>query len=184
MNKPTIDPVLIGRHRAVLETWNLLGKCLFTVKAEPADLMWNDLVRKDDPTRTIKPIMKYMIEVINITSVNTVPLPDGSTLVIELNGDPSLQFKLSPAKFADVTMEKITEALENAKEQKIGREPIFFRDCITLTEQVNRLNALEASKAEDIAERMLGISKLLTDLNKEQNDSCSRYYEELGCSNS
>ena len=156
-----IDPALIGRNR-------------------PADLNYNDSVKDGDNTRTLKPLMKYFIEAIDIYASRVVVLPDNSTLVIELNDDPSLQFKLEPAKFAEVTMDKIKEALDMNKSTIVGRTPIFFRDCIKLTEQVNMLNALEASKADAIAENMLQISKLLSDLNKMQIDSCDRYYEELG----
>lgn len=175
-----IDPALIGRHRATIETWNLNGKRIFTVKAEPADLKYNDQAKDNDGTRTVKPIMKYFIEAIDIYANRLVVLPDNSTLVVELNDDPSLQFKLEPAKFADVTMDKIKEALDLNRNTVVGRTPIFFRDCIKLTEQVNMLNALEAGKADAIAEQMLQISKLLGDLNKMHLDSCDRYYEELG----
>lgn len=175
-----IDPALIGRHRATIETWNINGKRIFSVKAEPADLKYNDQAKDNDGTRTVKPIMKYFIEAIDIYANRLVVLPDNSTLVVELNDDPSLQFKLEPAKFADVTMDKIKEALDQNKNVSLGRTPIFFRDCIKLTEQVNMLNALEAGKADAIAEQMLSISKFLSDLNKEHMNSCDRYYEELG----
>lgn len=177
-----IDPALIGRHRATIETWNLNGKRIFTVKAEPADLKYNDQVKENDSTRTLKPIMKYFIEAIDIYANRLVLLPDNATLVVELNDDPSLQFKLEPAKFADVTMDKIKEALDINKNSGavLGRTPIFFRDCIKLTEHINKLNAYEAAKADAIAENMLQISKFLSDLNKEHMNSCDRYYEELG----
>lgn len=79
-------------------------------------------------------------------------------------------------------MDKIKEALDINKSSSaaLGRTPIFFRDCIKLTEQVNMLNAHEAAKADAIAENMLQISKFLSDLNKEHMNSCDRYYEELG----
>lgn len=179
-----IDPALIGRHRATIETWNLNGKRIFTVKAEPADLKYNDQVKDNEGTRTVKPIMKYFIEAIDIFSNRLVVLPDNSTLVVELNDEPSMQFKMEPAKFADVTMDKIKEALDLNSNTSIGRKPIFFRDCIKLTEQVNMLNALEAAKADAIAEQMLGISKFLSDLTKEHANSCDRYYEELGLNSS
>lgn len=84
-----IDPALIGRHRATIETWNLNGKRIFTVKAEPADLKYNDQVKENDGTRTLKPIMKYFIEAIDIYANRLVLLPDNATLLVELNDDPS-----------------------------------------------------------------------------------------------
>lgn len=178
MEQNIIDPALVAKNRAVLETWGLLGKRIFTVKAEPVDLNYNDRVRKNDPMRTVKPIMKYMIEGTDIISSRAVPLPDKATLVVELNGDPNLQFKLTPAKFCEVTMENITKAIENNGEA--GREPILFTDCLMLTQQVNKLNALEIDKANREAENLLEMSKMLEDLNKMQMGSCDDYYEQLG----
>lgn len=180
MEMKQIDPALVGRHRAVIETWNLIGKKLFTVKSEPADLAWNDKIKNNSPLRLVKPIMKYMIESIEIISVGLVVAPDNSTLLIELNNDPILQFKLTPAKFCEVTMDKIKEAIQFNEKKEVGRTPCFFRDANTLTEQVNRLNALEASKCDEVAEEMLSMSKMLVDLNKLQADASERYYEELG----
>ena len=175
-----VDPALLGRHRAVLEGWNILGKKLFTVKAVPADIKYADKVKENSPLRLVKPIMKYMIESIDIAAVDVVVAPDNSTLLIQLNNDPTLQFKLIPASFSEVTMDKIKEAIEFNDKKEIGRNPCFFRDCNALTEQINRLNSLEASKADEVAEEMLAISQLLSDLNKLHTDSCDRYYEELG----
>lgn len=176
-----ISPELIAKNRAVLETWNLIGKKIFTVRREPADLMFNDRKRDNDPTLTVKPIMKYMIDGINITGSRAVMLPDKTSLVIELNGNPRLQFKLGPAKFREVTMESITEAVEKSeKNSELGREPILFNDLISLTEQVNKLNALEKAKAEAIAEDMLNQAKLLSDLNDMHMTECDKYYTELG----
>ena len=45
-----INPELIGKNRAVLESWNLIGKKIFVVRREPADLMFNDRKRDGDPT--------------------------------------------------------------------------------------------------------------------------------------
>lgn len=176
-----IDPALVSKHRAVLSTWDLMGKRIFTVKAEPADLNYNDRVRENDPMRTVKPIMKYMIEAIDIVGSRLVVLPDKTTVVIELNNDPSLQFKIGPAKFREVSMEAIIEAIDK-NNGVLGREPILFTDCLRLTEQVNKLNALEAAKSDDEAERLLNMSKMLNDLNKLQLDSCDKYYDELGIS--
>ena len=180
MNTNVIDPQLVGRHRAVLETWNVLGKKLFTVRAEPADKTFNDKIRDGNPLRTVKPIMMYVIESIEITAVNVVTAPDNATVLIQLNNDPTLQFKLTPAKFCEVTMDKIKEAIQMNEKKEVGRSPLFFRDCNKLTDQVNRLNALEAQKADEIAEQMLATSKMLADLNKLQADANDRYYEELG----
>lgn len=180
MEKNIIDPALVGRHRATIETWSILGKKLFTVKSEPADLKWNDKIRNNDCLRLVKPIMKYIIESIEIISTRLVVAPDNSTLLIELNNDPSLQFKLVPAKFCEVTIDKIKEAIQFNEKHEAGRTPIFFRDCNALTNQVNRLNAIEAQKCDDIAEEMLAMSKMLGDLNKTQEDANARYYEELG----
>lgn len=180
MNVKGIDPALIGRHRAVIETWNLMGKKLFTPKCEPADLNWNDKIKNNSPTRLVKPIMKYIVESIEIFSTGLVVAPDNSTLLIELNNDPTLQFKLVPAKFCEVSMEKIKEAIQMNEKQEAGRTPMFFRDCNQLTEQVNRLNALEASKCSEVAEEMLSMAKMLNELNNIQKDANDRYYEELG----
>ena len=180
METKTIDPALIGRYRATIETWGILGKKLFTVKCEPADLQYNDKIKNNNPLRLVKPIMKYFIESIEIISTRLIVAPDNSTLLIELNNDPSLQFKLVPAKFCEVTMDKIKEAIQFNEKKEVGRTPIFFRDCNTLTDQVNRLNALEAQKCDDVAEEMLSLSKMLNDLNKLQADANERYYEELG----
>ena len=180
MNKQNIDPALLGRHRAVLETWSLIGKKLFTVKAVPADLNYNDKVRDNSPLRLVKPIMKYMIESIEITAIGVVVAPDNSTLLVEINNDPSLQFKLVPANFSEVTMDKIKEAIDFNEKKEPGRNPCFFRDCVALTDQVNKLNALEASNCDEVAESMLAISNMLGDLNKVHTDACDRYYEELG----
>lgn len=180
MNQQNIDPALLGRHRAVLETWNILGKKLFTVKAEPADKTYNDKIRDNNFIRPVKPIMMYIIESIEITSVNVVVAPDNATMLIQLNGDPSLQFKLTPAKFCEVTMDKIKEAIQFNDKKEVGRSPLFFRDCNKLTEQVIQLNKLEAQKADELAEQMLAQSKMLEDLNKMQTDANDRYYEELG----
>lgn len=176
-----ISPELISRHRATLETWNLMGKKIFTVRREPADLMFNDRKRDGDVTLTVKPIMKYIIEGIDIFSNRLVLLPDKTTLVVELNNNPGLQFKIGPAKFREVSMETITEAVEkNEKNSSLGREPILFDDLISLTEQVNKLNALEKAKAEAIAEDMLNQAKLLSDLNDIHLTECDKYYNELG----
>ena len=81
----------------------------------------------------------------------------------------------------EVTMETITEAVENnEKNSSLGREPILFDDLISLTEQVNKLNALEKAKAEAIAEDMLNQAKLLSDLNDIHLTECDKYYTELG----
>lgn len=78
-------------------------------------------------------------------------------------------------------METITEAVENnEKNSSLGREPILFDDLISLTEQVNKLNALEKAKAEAIAEDMLNQAKLLSDLNDIHLTECDKYYTELG----
>ena len=180
MNGNAVDPALLGRNRATLETWNVLGKKLFTVKAEPVDKTFNDKVRDNNPLRPVKSIMMYVIESIEITSVDVVVAPDNATMLIQLNHDPSLQFKLTPAKFCEVTMDKIKEAIQYNEKKETGRSPLFFRDCNKLTDQVTRLNALEAQKADDLAEQMLAQSKMLTDLNKLQTDANDRYYEELG----
>lgn len=180
MAENKIDPALLGRHRVTLETWNLMGKKLFTVKAVPADISYNDKIRDNSPLRLIKPIMKYMIESIEIISTEVVVAPDNSTLLIEINHNSSLQFKLVPATFSEVTMDKIKEAIDFNDKKEIGRTPCFFRDCVALTEQVNRLNALEAAKCDEVAESMLNMSKMLGELNKLHTDSCDRYYEELG----
>lgn len=180
MNKPSFDPALIAPYRAELETWNLIGRKLLTVKEEPADLEFNDKVRKNE-LRLVRPIMKYMIEEIEIFASQIVCLPDGVTPVIQLNNDPSLQFKIVPAKFNEVTTDSIRQAIQfNAKASTTGREPIFFTDYLALTEQVNRLNGFEMEKANQIAEEMLNLSKMLQDLNNLQTAGCDKYYDELG----
>lgn len=175
----TIDPNLVGRYRAIIETWGLIGKKLFTVKADPVDLNWNEKIKENNPLRLIKPIMKYSIESIEIIATRLVVAPDNSTLLIELNNDPNLQFKLVPAKFCEVSIDKIKEAILFNEKREAGRTPIFFRDSNTLTTQVNRLNDLEKAKCDQIAEEMLMQSQLLSDLNKLQSDANDRYYEEL-----
>lgn len=180
METKTIDPALLGRYRAVIETWGIMGKKLFTVKADPVDLKWNEKIKNNDPLRPIKPIMKYSIESIEIFSTRIVVAPDNTTLLIELNDDPNLQFKLTPAKFCEVNMDKIKEAISLNEKREAGRTPIFFRDSNALTSQVNRLNDLEKAKCDQIAEEMLAQSQMLSDLNKLQSDANDRYYEELG----
>ena len=180
MKGNTIDPNLLGQYRATIETWNILGKKLFTVKAEPADKSYYDKVKNNDPARLVKPIMMYVIESIEIMSVNLVVAPDNSTILVELNNDPSLQYKLAPAKFCEVTMDKIKEAIALNEKPEVGRSPLFFRDCNALTEQVNRLNDLESQKAAEVAEQLVNITNMLKNLNKIQIDSNDRYYEELG----
>ena len=175
MNKPNID---LSKYRATLETWNLTGKKIFTIKSEPVDLNYNDKVKENDPTRTVKPIMKYFIESTEIFSTAVVVAPDGVTPLIELNGNASLQFKLVPAKFKEVKMETVVEALEVSS--KDGREPILFSDCLKLTEQCNKLNAMEKAKLEKIAEEVLAQCGLLDDINKMQTVECDKYYSELG----
>lgn len=185
MNKPAIDPSLLGKHRVTLDTWNLIGKRIFTVKSEAADLEYNDQVKNGDPTRTVEPIRKYFLESVDITSCQVKVLPDNATLVIELNGDANLQFRLKPAKFEEVTIEKIKECIEaNANTPSVtGREPIFFRDSEKLTAQIKKLNAFEQEKADKIAEKMIAIADFLKTLNKELTNSNDRYYEELGLKN-
>lgn len=175
MNKPTFD---LSKYRAILSTWNLIGTKLFMVKKEPADLTWNDRVRENDKTRPIEPIMKYMIEGIEVYHAGVVVGPDGVTPLIELNNDPSLQFKVTPAKFREVNAETVTEALASTGE--LGKEPILFTDFLKLTEQVNRFNAIEIQKAEEEAERYCSQAKLLKDLNKLHKSECDKYYDELG----
>ena len=179
MGKINID---LSKYRAVLETWNLIGKKIFTVKSEPVDLMYNDKVKENDPTRTVKPIMKYMIESTEIIGAQVVLAPDGVTPFIELNGDASLQFKLAPAEFKNVTMESVTEAIATSADSSRSREPILFSDLLKLTEQVNRLNAMEKAKLERIVEDAINQSQFLADLNKTQTIECDKYYDELGLS--
>lgn len=175
MNKPNID---LSKYRAILETWNLIGKKIFMIKGEPVDLMWNDKVRDNDPTRTVKPIMKYFIESIEIFGASITVLPDGVTPIIELNGNSSLQFKVAPAKFKEVQMDTVVEALNANKDE--GREPVLFTDCLKLTEQCNKLNAIEKAKLEKIAEEALAGCGILDDINKLQVSECDKYYSELG----
>ena len=180
MNKPSFDTALIAPYRAEIETWNLMGRKLLTVKVEPADLEFNDKVRKNE-LRLVRPIMKYIIEEIEIFGSQIVCLPDGVTPVIELNNDPSLQFKIGPAKFNEVTTDTIRQAVEfNSKTSIAGREPIFFTDYLALVEQVNRLNGFEMEKANQIAEEMLNLSKMLQDLYNLQTTNCDKYYDEIG----
>ena len=180
METNTIDPALLGRNRAVIESWGIIGKKLFTVRATPVDLNWNDKIKNNDPLRLVKPIMKYSIESIEVISTALRVAPDNSTLLIELNENTNLQFKLAPAKFCEVTLDKIKEAIASNENKETGRTPIFFRDSNALTSQVNRLNDLEKAKCDQIAEEMLAMSQALSDLNKLQADANDRYYEELG----
>lgn len=180
MKKATINGAMIAPYRAELETWNLIGKKILTVKAEPADLEYNDKVRANK-LRLVRPIMKYVIEEIDITGSRITCLPDGCTPVIELNNDPSLQFKIGPAKFNEVNNETIAQAIEfNSNPTTTGRAPIFFTDYLKLTEHVNRLNGFEMEKADQIAEEMLNLSKMLKELNNLQASNCDCYYNELG----
>ena len=75
-------------------------------------------------------------------------------------------------------METVVEALEASS--KDGREPILFSDCLKLTEQCNKLNAMEKAKLEKIAEEALAQCGLLDDINKMQTAECDKYYSELG----
>ena len=169
MEKQLIDPSLIGRHRATLGTWNIIGKKLFTVSAVPVDLAWSDKIKNATETRLIKPIMKYMIESIEIVSATLRVLPDNSTLVIELNENPDLQYQVKPLEFANVTLDKIKEAIEYNKEKE---------------QQVNKLNQLEKEKAGTIAQELLDQRKALEELIKIQINESDRYYEELSNVNS
>lgn len=173
----TINPALYTKHRAIIDTWNLMGKKMFTVKTEPVDLKWNDKVRENE-FRTSKAIMKYMIEGFDVYAVELVELPDHSAVVIQLNHDVSLQFKLAPAQFREVTMEAIAESIE--KKDPAVRQPILFRDGVKLADVVRRLNLMEMQKCDDLAEELLNTSKFLSMLNKEQDDSMEQYYQELG----
>ena len=185
MEKQLIDPSLIGRHRATLSTWNIIGKKLFTVSAAPVDLAWSDKIKNATETRLIKPIMKYMIESIEIVSATLRVLPDNSTLVIELNENPDLQYQVKPLEFANVTLDKIKEAIEyNKEKERGGKAPIFFNDCEMLTKQVNKLNQLEKEKAGTIAQELLDQRKALEELIKIQINESDRYYEELSNVNS
>lgn len=170
----------LSKYRAELSTWNLIGKKVFTVKAEPCDLMHNDRVKNNDPTRMVKPIMKYIIESTEILGANVVLAPDNVTPLIELNNDASLQFKIAPMELREVNMDSVRDALEYKPEN--GRQPILFQDCIKLTEQVNRLNAMERAKCDEEAERLLAMSSMLEDLNKSHLSECDKYYDELGLS--
>lgn len=172
-----INPALYAKNRAVLSTWNLIGKKLFGVKAVPADLKWNDKVR-ENKFRTNRPIMKYFIEDIDVTSVSIEPLPNDSGVCIQLNNNPRLQYKLGPAKFTDVSLKAVTNAVENNKED--SREPIFFTDGNALKEQVKQLNRYEMDFAKSLAEELLSQTELLTQINKQMDDSIDQYYEELG----
>ena len=172
----------LSKYRGVLETWSLIGRKIFTVTKEPIDLKWNDRVRDNDPTRTIAPIMKHMINAIEIFAVEVVPSGDGVNYLIQLNKDISLQFKLVPAKFKEVTNQSVIEALEqsDAKNKILGKEPIMFTDLLRLTEVVNRMNAGELEKAEKIAEDAINQAKGLKEFNNMNAKLCDEYYDELG----
>lgn len=172
-----INPALYAKHRAVLSTWNLIGKKLFSVKSVPADLKWNDKVR-ENKFRTNRPIMKYYIEDLEVTSVSVEPLPNDSGICIQLNNDPKYQYKLGPAKFADVSLTTVTEAVKN--DENNGSEPIFFTDGVALKEQVKKLNGYEMDYAKSLADELLSQAKLLSQINKQMDDSIEQYYEELG----
>lgn len=172
-----INPTLYAKSRAVLSTWNLIGKKLFSVKAVPADLKWNDKVR-ENKFRTHRPIMKYFIEDLEVTSVSVEPLPGDTGICIQLNGSAKYQYKLAPARFAEVTLQAVTEAIEKGKDG--SREPVFFSDGKALKEQVKKLNNYEVDYANALAEELLDQGKLLEQINKQMDDSIDQYYDELG----
>lgn len=172
-----INPALYAKHRAVLSTWNLIGKKLFSVKCVPADLKWNEKVR-ENAIRPNRPIMKYFIEDLEVTSVSVEPLPNDSGICIQLNNNPKYQYKLGPARFSEVTLDAVTEAIKSNEEG--NREPIFFSDGKALKDQVKRLNSYEMSYASSLAEELLDQESLLKQINKQMDDSIDQYYEELG----
>lgn len=176
MSENTINPSLYAKHRAVLNTWNLIGKKLFFVRSEVADLKYNDKVR-EGKLRTSRPIMKYFIEDIEIHHIGVEPLPNNSGAVIQLNNNPKYQFTLGPAKFCDVTLELVTKAIDSQKDGM--REPIFFSDGIKLAEQVEKLNKLEIDAADEMANELLNISTMLKSVNKTMKDGIDQYYYEL-----
>ena len=173
-----INPALYARSRGILGAHGaLIGKKLFIPKSEPADLKWNDKVRANE-LRTNRPIIKYFIEDIEIQSVRLVELPNGGGVVIELNENPKLQFKLTAPKFNKVDITSVKEALEEYK--KDTPKPIFFDDGIALQEVIAKLNEYQKDDAVKLAEELLNMSEMFDKLNKQMSDDMSAYYDELG----
>ena len=71
----------MNKYRAILATWNLIGQTLCCIEADNMDLSHNDKVR-EGLLRLTKPLRKYSIKMIDITSAKLDPLPDENGMVI------------------------------------------------------------------------------------------------------
>lgn len=166
----------MNKYRAILATWNLIGQTLCCIEADNMDLSHNDKVR-EGLLRLTKPLRKYSIKMIDITSAKLDPLPDENGMVITLNGDTTLQFPLAPCEFKEVSMETVTAAIKKMEDTK---ETTFFRDLNRLTDVVTKLNKIEKKKADDLLEEIVGWSSAYDDINKILVTNNDEYYRSLG----
>lgn len=173
-NKKTIN---LTPYRAVLESWNLVGKSIATVKASNIDLLHNEKVKTGNLLRLVAPIKQIEIITIDIFSAEVVPGPENAGVFIELNHDPMLQFRIVTPEFVEVTMDNVNRALR-ATEDKL--DPVFFHDIQRLTTQVVKLNNINKQSAEQLAEEALAWAESLKAINKIHEDNCAEYYEALG----
>ncbi len=173
-NRKSFD---LTKYRAVLESWNLVGKSIATIKASNIDLLHSDKVKSGDPTRLVGPMKKIEIITIDIYSAEVVQGPEGQGMFIELNRDPQLQFRIVAPEFLDVNMDNVNRALKSSEDKL---DPMFFADLQKLTSQVSKLNNLTKQACEKMAEEMLAWAEGLKVINKIQEDNCEEYYESLG----
>lgn len=153
----------------------LLGRSLLTVKIENIDLQYNEKKEKDpEANRLLRPYKKYIIEPINVTSVEASTDIENRAVVI-FNRKPEMQFVVSEG-IVKPDNDSVREAIEAA----VNGQTRFFsgEDYPALFSIVDQVNAKNMAEINNLAQELIKQGALLKDLRKIQADNFRKEMED------
>ena len=167
MDKININPIRLEMQGFS----SIFGKRIVTVRCENIDLTYAERNQKNSYGLPAKPFKKYFCESYDVTSIDTIKLSDGCTIV-EINHNPHLQFKIDKPEFADVSTTNIAGAIESQK-------PIFFSDYKACSEQVQLMNERVQSDITTMMNELMHQIEALKSINSQEKAAYIEYADSL-----
>lgn len=153
----------------------LLGRSLLTVKIENIDLTFNEKKEKDpEANRLIRPFKKYMIEPINVTSVEASTDIENRAIVI-FNKKSEMQFVV-----AEGIVKPDNDSVREAIEAAVNGHTRFFsgEDYPALFSIIDQVNAKNMTEINNLAQDLIKQGGFLKELRKVQADNYRKEMED------
>lgn len=157
----------------------LIGRRLAIPISDNLDMNYKKKIAGDMPGLTLStPLKKYMIETVDLWSIDVVRLANGKVVMI-FNNDEKLQFDI--CKDIDTIVKASPKDVQDAiLEFEATGKKRFFWNVRMVTECINSLNESNLSDINNFIDELALQGNALENVNKINQDDTDSYYKSIG----